>query len=93
MAIRDLNQSGQIIPISVLGVVGFAASLFFFLQGLKRIGAVRTITIFSMSSVFGLVAASVFLAEQISWYQIIAVGIMIFGVYLVSRKESIISPA
>ena len=89
----DINvETEQIIPILVLGSVGFAASLYFFLQGLKRIGIVRTITIFSMSSVFGLVASSVFLAEQISWYQIIAAGIMILGVYLVSRKETVISP-
>ena len=85
-------ETDQIIPILVLGSVGFAASLYFFLQGLKRIGTVRTITIFSMSSVFGLVAAGVFLAEQISWYQIMAAGIMILGVYLVSRKETVISP-
>ncbi|MCE9652905.1 MAG: DMT family transporter [Nitrosarchaeum sp.] len=90
----DINlEASQIIPILVLGSVGFAASLFFFLQGLKRIGTVRTITIFSMSSVFGLVAAGIFLAEKISEYQIIAAGIMIFGVYLVSRKETVISPA
>jgi len=90
----DINlQTEQIIPILVLGSVGFAASLFFFLQGLKRIGTVRTITIFSMSSVFGLVAASIFLAEHISWYQIIAAGIMILGIYLVSRKDTVISPA
>ncbi|MBI4131976.1 MAG: DMT family transporter [Nitrosarchaeum sp.] len=82
----------QIIPILVLGSIGFAASLYFFLHGLKRIGTVRTITIFSMSSVFGLVAATIFLAEQISWYQIVAAGIMILGVYLVSRKETVISP-
>jgi drug/metabolite transporter (DMT)-like permease len=90
----DINlQTEQIIPILVLGAIGFAASLFFFLQGLKRIGTVRTITIFSMSSVFGLVAASIFLAEQISWYQIMAAGIMILGIYLVSRKDTVISPA
>ncbi|QLH11947.1 EamA/RhaT family transporter [Nitrosarchaeum sp. AC2] len=90
----DVNlQTEQILPILVLGSVGFAASLFFFLQGLKRIGTVRTITIFSMSSVFGLVAASIFLAEQISWYQIIAAGIMILGIYLVSRKDTVFSPA
>ena len=86
-------ETEHIIPILVLGSVGFAASLFFFLQGLKRIGTVRTITIFSMSSVFGLVAASVFLAEQISWYQIMAAGIMILGIYLVNRKDTVISPA
>lgn len=90
----DINlEAEQIIPILVLGSVGFAASLFFFLQGLKRIGIVRTVTIFSMSSVFGLIAAGVFLAEQISWYQIMAAGIMILGIYLVSRKETVISPA
>jgi len=85
-------ETDQIIPILVLGSIGFAASLYFFLLGLKRIGIVRTITIFSMSSIFGLVASSVFLAEQISWYQIIAAGIMIFGVYLTNRKESLIYP-
>lgn len=83
----------QIIPILMLGSVGFAASLYFFLQGLKRIGTVRTITIFSMSSIFGLVASSIFLAEQIGLHQVVAAGIMILGVYLVSRKESVISPA
>ena len=89
----DINlETDHIVPILVLGSVGFAASLFFFLQGLKRIGTVRTITIFSMSSVFGLVAASVFLAEQISWYQIMAAGIMILGIYLVNRKDTVISP-
>lgn len=71
----------------------FLPSLFFFLQGLKRIGTVRTITIFSMSSVFGLVASGIFLAEQITWHQIMAAGIMILGVYLVSRKDTVISPA
>lgn len=85
-------DASQIIPILVLGIVGFAASLYFFLQSLKRINTVRTISIFSMSSVFGLVAASVFLGEQISMYQIMAAGMMIFGIYLVNRKEIVISP-
>ena len=90
----DVNiESEQIIPILLLGTIGFAASLYFFLQGLKRIGTVRTITIFSMSSVFGVVAAAIFLSEQISLYQVIAAGIMVLGVYLVSRKETVISPA
>jgi drug/metabolite transporter (DMT)-like permease len=76
----------------VLGVIGFAASLYFFLQSLKRINTVRTVLIFSMSSIFGLVAASVFLQEQISWYQMMAAVIMIFGIYLMNRKKSLINP-
>lgn len=85
-------QLSQIPPILVLGVIGFAASLYFFMQSLRRISTVRTVLIFSMSSIFGLVAASVFLQEQISWYQILAAGIMISGVYLMNRKDSLINP-
>jgi drug/metabolite transporter (DMT)-like permease len=84
-------QLFQIPPILVLGIVGFAASLYFFLQSLKRINTVRTVLIFSLSSVFGLVSASVFLQEQISWYQIISAGVMIFGIYLMNRKQSMIN--
>jgi drug/metabolite transporter (DMT)-like permease len=85
-------QTSQILPILALGAVGFAASLYFFMQSLKRISTVRTVLIFSLASVFGLVAASVFLAEQISWYQIVAAGIMILGIWMMNRKESLISP-
>jgi len=85
-------QTSQIVPILVLGIAGFAASLYFFMQSLKRINTVRTSLIFSLSSVFGLAAASVFLQEQISWYQILAASIMILGMYVMNRKESIINP-
>lgn len=84
-------QLSQIPTILVLGMVGFAASLYFFMQSLKRISTVRTTLIFSLSSVFGLTTASVFLQEQIIWYQILAAGIMIFGIYLMNRKESMIN--
>ena len=77
----------------LLGVVGFAASLYFFLNGLKHIGTIKTIMIFSLSSVFGLVSAFVFLGEQISYYQIVAVGILFGGVFLMNKKEPLISPA
>lgn len=80
--------SSQILPILLLGTIGFATSLYFFLEALKRINTVKTILIFSFSSVFGLIAASIFLNEVISVYQIGAVGIMITGLYLLNRKES-----
>jgi len=90
--VEFIIEADHIIPILLLGCVGFAASLYFFLQGLKRIGTVRTITILSTSSVFGLVAASIFLSEQIGLHQIVAAGTMMLGVYLVSRNESVTSP-
>lgn len=79
----------QIPHVILLSVLGFGGSLYFFLQSLKRIGTIRTIVIFSMSSVFGLGFAGLFLHEQISMFQIIAIVIMLTGIYLINRKESI----
>jgi drug/metabolite transporter (DMT)-like permease len=84
-----LNISLKQIPaILLLGIVGFAASLYFFLHGLNKIGTTNTLLILSLSSVFGLVLASIFLHEQISTIQIIAGGIMLFGIYLVSQANT-----
>lgn len=79
----------------VLGIIGFALSLFLFLKGLHIIGVVKTIVIFATSSVFGLIFAIVFLHEQVSLYQIIAICVMIIGICLISRKglsDSAVSP-
>ena len=85
-------EESQIIPILVLGMIGFAASLYFFMQSLKRISTVRTVLIFSMASVFGLGASLIFLHEQISWYQIITAIIMILGIWMMNRKDPTINP-
>jgi len=84
----DISPS-EIPYVILLSAIGFGSSLYFFLQSLKRIGTIRTIVIFSMSSVFGLVFASIFLHEQISSYQTIAIAIMLGGIYMINRKESI----
>jgi len=81
-------KTSQIPQVILLSAIGFGGSLYFFLQSLKRIGTIRTIMIFSMASVFGLIFASVFLHEQISAYQAGAIAIMLAGIYLINRKES-----
>lgn len=81
-----VNQS-QIPYIILLGIVGFALSLYFFLYSLKMLGTIRTIIIFSTSSVFGLIFAFIFLNEPISVYQIIAVIAILAGIYIVNRKN------
>ena len=81
-------KASQIPQVILLSAIGFGGSLYFFLQSLKRIGTIRTIMIFSMASVFGLVFASVFLHEQISAYQAGAIAIMLTGIYMINRKES-----
>ena len=82
-------SAGQIPYVVLLGVLGIGGSLYFFLQSLKRIGTIRTIVIFSMSSVFGLGFAGLFLHEQISPLQVIAIVIMLAGIFLIHRKESL----
>lgn len=77
-----------VIPyILLLGIVGFAASLYFFLQGLRRLGTTNTLLILSLSSVFGIILAAIFLHERITIIQIIAVGIMMSGLYLINRNN------
>lgn len=78
----------DIIHVSYLvfaGSLGFGASLFFFLHSLKRIGTIKTILLFSTSSIFGMIFAKVFLNENITIYQIIAVGVILGGLYLIKR--------
>lgn len=86
--IGGISES-QLLPILLLGIGGFGASLYFFLEGLKRIGTVRAVLILSLSSVFGLIFAAIFLGEQVSVYQVIAAMIMLCGIYIINRKESL----
>ena len=71
----------------LLGTAGFGISIYLFIHGLKRIGTVKTIMIFSTSAVFGLIFASIFLGETISPYQILAIVIMLAGLYLLQKNK------
>jgi len=84
-----LLPANEIPFVLLLGIVGFALSLFFFLKSLHIIGVVKTIVIFATSSVFGLIFAVLFLHEQVSVFQIFAIGVMILGIYLINRKGQI----
>ena len=67
------------------GSMGFGVSLFFFLNSLKRIGTVKPMLLFSTSSIFGMIFATIFLNENITIYQIIAVAVILSRCYLVKR--------
>lgn len=79
--------STEVPYILLLGVVGFALSLYFFLQGLRRIGTTITLLILSLSAVFGMFLAAILLHERITTFQIIAVVIMLCGIYLIYRND------
>lgn len=75
--------------ILLLGILGFGVSLYFLLQGLSKIGTTNTMLILSLSSVFGLVLAAIFLHEHVSIFQIIAAGVMLFGIYLINHNRNV----
>lgn len=80
-------QSEQIIPIILLSVFGFAISLYLYLHSIKRIGVIKASSLLSLSAVFGIIFAMIFLRESISVNQIIAISVMIFGIHLMYTYE------
>ena len=80
-------QQTQIIPIVLVGVFGFAISLYLYLHSIKRIGVVKASSLLSLSAVFGLFFAIVLLHEHIGIYQLIALIIMVTGVYFMYKNE------
>ena len=65
---------------------GFGGALLLFLQGIKRIGTVKTMSVFSLVPVFGIVIAAIALGESISYFQMVATGLIICGILLISRR-------
>jgi drug/metabolite transporter (DMT)-like permease len=80
-------EAVQVLQIILLGVVGFGTSLYFFLSSMKRIGIVKSVLVLSFSSVFGLIFASLLLGEPIAVHQIIAIVVMIAGVFLINIEN------
>ena len=80
-------HSEQLIPIILLGVFGFAISLYLYLHSIKRIGVIKASSLLSLSAVFGLIFAIIFLHESIGINQVIAISVMIFGIHLMYTYE------
>lgn len=72
--------------IFVTGIIGVGMPILFVIIALKFIGAVRTILIFSTTSVFGAFFAHVLLGEIISAENVAAIGLVIVGTYFLRKK-------
>lgn len=84
-AITSISQDLWLIIIA-LAVSGFGGALLFFLEGIKRIGTIKTMSVFSMVPLFGIVIAAFALGESISVFQAIATGLVVIGILIVSRR-------
>lgn len=80
-------QPTQVISIVILGVFGFALSIYLYWYSMNRIGVVKASSIVSLSAAFGLLLAAIFLNETISIYQLIAIGIMLFGIHFMYSRD------
>ncbi|MGI0024865.1 MAG: DMT family transporter [Nitrososphaera sp.] len=69
-----------------MAVSGFGGALLLFLHGIKRIGTIRTMSVFSLTPIFGIVIAALALGESITIFQGIATAIIIAGILIVSRR-------
>jgi drug/metabolite transporter (DMT)-like permease len=78
----DSNFWLIIIPMSLSG---FGGALLLFLQGIKRIGTVKTMSIFSLTPIFGILIAALVLGESITILQGIATAIIIGGIMILTR--------
>jgi drug/metabolite transporter (DMT)-like permease len=81
-----LIKPSEWLIIIAVSLLGFAGALSLLLESLKRIGTIRTMMIFSLTPIFGIVAASIVHAESISILEAIATGIIIIGIFMVSKS-------
>lgn len=76
----------QIPNLLFLSLGGFAGSLFLFLKGMREIGTIKSVMIFSTSSIFGIIFALIFLKENIELWRLgLSLLTMLFGIYLISK--------
>jgi drug/metabolite transporter (DMT)-like permease len=71
----------------VVGFLSIGLSLILFMLGLKLIGTTRVSATFATASLFGAGFAFIILKESLSIIQISAGFVMLFGVYLLSKKN------
>jgi drug/metabolite transporter (DMT)-like permease len=81
-----LIKPSEWLIIIAVSLFGFAGALSLLLESLKRIGTIRTMMIFSLTPIFGIVAANIVHAESISILEAIATGIIIIGIIMVSKS-------
>ena len=81
----DLYIEIELLQIIIISVFGFGGALFLFLEGLKRIGIVKTMGVFSLTPIFGIIIEATVLKESISVFQAIATGLIILGIFIISR--------
>ncbi|MDD5656692.1 MAG: EamA family transporter [Elusimicrobia bacterium] len=70
-----------------IGAVGYGASLVFYIQALRHLGAGRAAAIFSCAPFIGLAASIAWLREPLGWGLAAAAGLMAAGAWLIVSER------
>ena len=76
----------QLPGILVMSILGTGMSTLFFLIGLKIIGAVRTVLLYSTTSVFGVLFSGIILSETITAIDIVSLVLVLSGIFLLRNR-------
>ena len=76
----------QLIPITLVSILGVGLPTMFFLIAIRLIGPVKTILLYSTTSIFGLGFAALILDESFSYVHCISTAIVIVGIYMLRKK-------
>ncbi|KAF6242567.1 multidrug DMT transporter permease [Nitrosopumilus sp. b1] len=72
--------------ISMVGFLGIGVTMMFFVIALRLIGAVRTVLLYSTSTIFSVIYSTVYLSEAITIINITSVGIVMIGIFALRQK-------
>ena len=72
---------------SVLGIFTGFLPFFFYIYGMKKIGAAKAVIFSSISPIFTVLLAYLFLNEQLDGIQLLGMGVMIGGVILLKLRN------
>lgn len=79
-------QLEQIPGMLTVSVVGIGLSTLFFLLALKAIGAMRTVLLYSTTSLFGIIFAGIILSENVTMIDFASIFIVLAGMYFLRNK-------
>ena len=81
----DLMQLPSILALSILGT---GMSTLFFLMALKFIGTMRTVLLYSTTSIFGVFFSGLFLAEAVTMMDILSLALVMTGIVMLRNRLS-----
>jgi len=94
LALRDINQvhAASFTPevwagLAFLGVLGTAVAFVWYYEGLRQLGAARTVVFNNLVPVFGVLLGWLVLGEPLSASLLAGGALAIFGVFLVNRVK------